>query len=510
MRALATLLSALVLIVVPGLTVWLASSLVAFHGGPRELALVGGLLLFPVLPVLWEWRASRAFRLAVSRRRQFAGAPKRALSLVTRLSLRTLLVCLAFTGGMVARFPKTAFAALATRGDWFLPPGEAGEPWRRAVFATAGGLEGLHRWAHPNPYLSDADRAALAQVDTTPSGDTARWRRLTDEERAQSARPAPEDAAPSDTAPAPSGTAPPPDEATPPPPPPVMGSDGTHWPWTKEISATVRGMQPHDESSLASVAQYIRSREPEPFGRLKALHDWVVTRLEYDHASTKPGQRKPQDAASVFLSRVAVCEGYARTLVELGRLTGDRVVLIGGEVREGDGAAASVLHAWNAAEVDGRWYLIDATWDDPVGPDNTSRSYRTDYLFIPPSIAIWSHFPEDARWQLLEAPLSRGDFLRQPFVHPGIARDRLTVRSPSRSAVDVRDEVLFEVDNPLRRFLLVQYRSADGRALECGESDAELVRVACPVGSSGKAVLLSNEQRYGEFSEVMSVTVTRR
>ena len=193
LRALLALVSSLVLIAVPTVTVWLASSLIAFHGGPREIALAGGLLLFPILPVLWEWRASRAWKLAQARRKQFVGTPKRTFTLFTRLALRTLLICLVFSGAMVAQFPKVTFAALATRGDWFLSPGEAGEPWRKGVFAVAGGLEGLHRLANPNPYVTKLDGEALAQIDPAPaptdlpivpSGSSARWRKLTDEERA--------------------------------------------------------------------------------------------------------------------------------------------------------------------------------------------------------------------------------------------------------------------------------------------------------------------------------------
>lgn len=524
-RALISLLSAAVLIAVPTLTVWLASSLIAFHGGPREVALAGGLLLFPILPVLWEWRASRAWKRKQARRKQFVGAPKRALRLFPRLVLRTLLLCLAFSGAMVAKFPRVTFSALATRGDWFLEPGERGQPWRDGVFAMASALEGLHRLANPNPYVTKADGDLLAKIDVTPTGETpvvpsgasARWRKLTDEERAaiEGVRPTSLDA----------GSEPvvawkddddkevEHEGQTPPPPPAeepvVVETGGTHWPWTDEVSATVRGMNPQDETSIAAVAQYIRAREPEPFKRVKALHDWVVTRLEYDLDSLKPRQRKPQDANSVFLGRVAVCEGYARLLVELGRLTGDQIVYIGGDVREENGAAAPVGHAWNGVKVNGLWYLMDATWDDPVGPDGKSRSYRTDYLFIPPDVAIFSHFPDDARWQLLPAKLSRGDFLRQPFARPGIAKEQLTLERPERASVDVTDSVAFEVDNPLRRYLLVEYRTPGG-SVECGVSNDAHVSLRCPVSASGHAVLFSNGERSGTFGQVVSIAVTRR
>jgi transglutaminase-like putative cysteine protease len=526
LRALTFLLSSLGLVAVPTLTVWLVSSLIAFHGGRREIALAGGLLLFPILPLFWEWRTTRAWKIALSRRKQFVGTPKRTFTLFTRLAFRTLFICLLFTAATVARFPKVTFLALATRGDWFLSPGDAGEPWRKALFALAGGLEGLHRMANPNPHVTVIDSEALAKVDVAPistdsplvpSGSSARWRRLTDNERAAIERGSSDAGTSADSAISwnDGDNARVGDGSTERPPSPtddpvVLRTGGTHWPWKDEVSPVVSSMQPHDETSIAAVARYIQSREPEPFKRVKALHDWVVTRLQYDLESLKPGRRKAQDPNAVFQSRVAVCEGYARLMVELGRLTGDQIVYIGGDVRKADGAAAPVGHAWNGVKVNGLWYLVDTTWDDPIETERPSRSYGTDYLFIPPNVAIFSHFPDDSRWQLMEAKLTRGDFLRQPFARPGIARDRLTLKRPGRATVDAHDTLEFEVENPLRRYLLVEYRATNGGSHECGVSNDERVSVRCPVAASGEAMLFSSEERYGTYGQVVSIAVTQR
>ncbi len=581
-----SLLSTLFLVAVPALTVWLASSLVAFHGGPPEASLAAGLLLFPALPLWWEWRASRAWRERLGRRKQFGVAPKRTLTALARVSLRTLAIGALFLAGMVAAFPKTTFAALSTRGDWFLPEGERGEPWRSGAFFLAQGLEGLHRLANPNPYATEEDRSALAQVDpkTLPSGGTtpvlptgagARWRRLTDEERAarEGLAPRPKPAG----APVPSarttrdagtsvtneddeggakltdddedssvakltetddpvakltgedddedwktsgkgsGRAPSiaklhESDAPEPSPAPLETLDlgGTHWPWKSEISPIVRAMRPEHETSIAAVAAHIASLEPNGFRRVKALHDWVVTRLEYDMDSTRPGRRKPQDAETVFRTRRGVCEGYARLMVAFGAMTKDPIVFVPGEVREESGAIAPVGHAWNAAFVEGAWYLIDATWDDPIDQNERSTSYRTEYLFIPPSIAVWSHLPDDPRWQLLGRPLARGDFLRQPFSRPGIAVHGLTMRSPDRVAVDAREVLPVQLDNPRRRWLILSYKDAQGRARQCGNTNAERVDVTCPVPSSGELAVFANTTQYGRYQHVASVTVTRR
>jgi transglutaminase/protease-like cytokinesis protein 3 len=205
-----------------------------------------------------------------------------------------------------------------------------------------------------------------------------------------------------------------------------------------------------------------------------------------------------------------VCEGYARLLVALGALTKDPIVFVPGDVREESGAMAPVGHAWNAAFVEGAWYLIDATWDDPVDENERSTSYRTDHLFIPPSVAVWSHLPDDPRWQLLTHPLSRGDFLRQPFSRPGIAVHGLTVRSPSRVTVEASEVLPVQLDNPLRRWLIVSFKDGSGRKRECANTNAERVDLRCPVPSTGELAVFANEQQYGRYGQVLSVAVTRR
>lgn len=491
----------------PALGVWLASSLVCLHGGPRELALFGGVLLFPVLPVAWELRATSAWKKKVGARKQLGAPPKRALTAVDRLVLRTLFVNLAFLAALLVWFPKTAFTALATRGDWFIS--ERHQPWaddlRKVLFASASGLEWLHELANPNPYKQQGDDAPVPS-SVTPVEDTRqpvvrRWPRP----------PGAPDAGAVAEAPAADAGALEPVQATASAanPDATWTVGDTVWPYQPKVHPVVAAMTAADEGSIEAVATYIAARERDPFQRVKALHDWVVTRLRYDEASLDDRRRKPQDAQAVFASRLGVCEGYARLLVELGKHTGDPIVYVVGEVREENGGVASVGHAWNAVELQGRWYLLDATWDDPVMSGGPKRDvYSTDYLFIPPSVAIFDHLPEQQRWQLLPTPLSRGDFLRQPFARPGLAREGLVLRTPQRSSVEVRDSLELALDNPRRLFVSAKL-TGSGQDVECGVDDGATVSLHCPVPAAGRyeARLFTNRERYGTYASVASIEV---
>jgi hypothetical protein len=362
----------LVVVATPLLGLWLSSSLIAFFGGPRELTLLGGLLLFPLLPLLWEAWAARRF----ARRRAAAVAarrdpPQRVLKTLDRLTLRTLLVNGAFLALLFALYPRPAFTALATRGDWFLDgrDDDVSAQVRAGLFAAAGGLEWLHELANPNPYKKAGDDAPVPD-DVKPVAED----RPTDPDPVDDQKPVVDDQKP-----------------------PVQPQDhpekapgwlvgDTRWPHEGSIHAAVLAMRPEHETSITAVAQHLIAAEADPFLRVKALHDWTISRLRYDHDSVA-GVRKPQDAVSVFNNRLGVCEGYARLMVALGQAAGIPIEYVVGEVREQDGEAAPVGHAWNAVQVQGNWYFLDATWDDPVS--DGADAYQTDYLFTPPSVAIF-------------------------------------------------------------------------------------------------------------------------
>lgn len=516
MRAVLRTLALLALLLVTGLGVWLASALVSLAGGPAELACVGGLLLFPVLPVWWEKRATDAWHARLRRATRLL-PKKRPLTAFTRVALRTVAVNVAFVAALLGLWPQVAFTALVTRGDWFLD-GETG-PWaergRTVLVGAATGLEWLHRAANDNPYRTASDEATPVPDDvqpvvaevTTVHGSGARWRRPDPQPTQEPVAPTPDptreppptpDPAEAPTRDGEGGLA---ALGRPPLPEDTAWTVGqTRWPWPDSVHPVVAGMTAGDETSPEAVARYIASRVTDPFERVKALHDWVVTRLRYDQAALT-GRRPPQDARSVFDARTGVCEGYARLLVELGQHTGDRILYVTGEVREEHGELAAVGHAWNAVEVKGAWYLLDATWDDPVVPDGRDM-YRTDYLFIPPKLAALNHFPDEPRLQLLAEPLSRAAFLRQPLATPGLAKHHLELEQPGSAVVEVRDTFELELKNPARRHVLVAVQPGDAK---CGPSDDETVKLSCPVPSGAKeAVVFVNHQREGSYGSVAS------
>lgn len=101
-----------------------------------------------------------------------------------------------------------------------------------------------------------------------------------------------------------------------------------------------------------------------------AIHEWLTHNAYYDHTKVNHGPD------GVLLKGTGVCESYARAYQMFMSELGIPTVYI---------SADSINHAWNMIYVDGGWYHVDVTWDDPgdstepvSGLENTMYFCMTD------------------------------------------------------------------------------------------------------------------------------------
>ena len=96
-----------------------------------------------------------------------------------------------------------------------------------------------------------------------------------------------------------------------------------------------------------------------------AIHDYITGKVSYGGANDD--SRISYTAAGVFLQKYRViCQGYAKACKILCDQFGIPCVLIVGKSMD----SSSVLHdhMWNYVRLeDGKWYLLDLTWDDQPG-----------------------------------------------------------------------------------------------------------------------------------------------
>ncbi|GGA50391.1 transglutaminase domain-containing protein [Paenibacillus physcomitrellae] len=101
--------------------------------------------------------------------------------------------------------------------------------------------------------------------------------------------------------------------------------------------------------------------------KVKAIHDWVVQDLKYDE------KLKNYTAYSGLVTGEAVCQGYTLLTYKLLEKAGIRSLIA-------EGTAGDQAHAWNLVNLDGHWYHLDTTWDDPVQAASDNISY--DYYLL--------------------------------------------------------------------------------------------------------------------------------
>lgn len=117
------------------------------------------------------------------------------------------------------------------------------------------------------------------------------------------------------------------------------------------------------------VGQYI-SDDMDDYEKELAIHDYLIINCTYDSGSLsaipRPGENC-EDPYGALIDGEAVCSGYTTAF----KLFMDMLEIPCGVVyscdTEGD------THAWNTVCLDGSWYYVDCTWDDPV-PDSEGRS----------------------------------------------------------------------------------------------------------------------------------------
>lgn len=103
--------------------------------------------------------------------------------------------------------------------------------------------------------------------------------------------------------------------------------------------------------------------------KIKLFHDYIARTNKYDQemADTKQSKYHSDSAIGTLFEGYSVCSGYSDTLsIFLDKLGITNIRI------------ANDKHVWNALNVNGNWYHIDLTWDDPItsnGSDIIIYSY---------------------------------------------------------------------------------------------------------------------------------------
>ncbi len=91
------------------------------------------------------------------------------------------------------------------------------------------------------------------------------------------------------------------------------------------------------------------------FEKVKYIHDTIIAGCDY----TLSGGEYIRDADGALINGKALCEGYAKAFAYICQSIGIEAICVSGEVDDAP-------HMWNLVKLDGNWYHMDVTFDDPI------------------------------------------------------------------------------------------------------------------------------------------------
>lgn len=118
------------------------------------------------------------------------------------------------------------------------------------------------------------------------------------------------------------------------------------------------------------------------FEKEVALHDYLVKNCRYSANVDQPAGSDIYRAYGALVNQDAVCNGYAEALQVLFTCAGLESQFIIGK-------ADGIEHAWNLVKLEGVWYHLDATWNDPV-PDRGDMVVHS-YFNVPDEVISETH-----------------------------------------------------------------------------------------------------------------------
>ena len=126
----------------------------------------------------------------------------------------------------------------------------------------------------------------------------------------------------------------------------------------------VKAMQAEIDAETDKILSMITS-DMSDYDIVKLFHDYIIMNCTYDTDAANPNS-----IYGTLVEKSALCQGYSQSFTYLCSLVGiDSFIVLG---------VANEPHMWNVVKMDGDYYHVDLTWDDPdraKSPDSVRYDY---------------------------------------------------------------------------------------------------------------------------------------
>ncbi|WP_276372217.1 transglutaminase domain-containing protein [Chryseolinea sp. H1M3-3] len=210
----------------------------------------------------------------------------------------------------------------------------------------------------------------------------------------------------------------------------------------------------HSLQDLPLLADKLTRTLPTEVEKFRSIYSWICTNIDNDYGLYVENKRvreklkdiKALDAwnrkfgkrvfHTLMTDRKTVCSGYAYLVKELALHAGLNCEVIDGYGRTAHAnvrGQATANHTWNAIQLDGHWFLCDATWSSGSIDATLKRfikKYDDSYFLADPSLFVRSHYPLDSSWLLLGEKPTIQAFLNGPLIYRGAFRYNINPQFP--------------------------------------------------------------------------------
>lgn len=131
--------------------------------------------------------------------------------------------------------------------------------------------------------------------------------------------------------------------------------------------------------------------------QVRYVHDYIIKhtsyRLEYQCKRENVGHVRT--AYGALVRGESVCEGYARAFKAVLDRLAIPCILVQGAYRAS--ADSYELHMWNYVQLNGKWYAVDSTMDDPISKKQNTGGLdgyeNTEYFLVGEDVMSRRHVP---------------------------------------------------------------------------------------------------------------------
>lgn len=184
------------------------------------------------------------------------------------------------------------------------------------------------------------------------------------------------------------------------------------------------------DNSVAAITDYLIQPATNDYEKIRGIYTWLITNIEYDTAAlASEYYRINQSNLDILLRKKAICFGYAKLLKAMCQQAKINCKVVIGYGQNKDiypKDLTEINHAWNAVQLNGKWFLIDVTWAAGYRQQNENipLSESNSYFLDNPISFIMEHLPANQIWQLLPCPISATVFQKgQSQIEDGLKKN---------------------------------------------------------------------------------------